>query len=453
MIAAPYEAYFGRNSRGRREFFYYRSNFLVLLGNGGAMVQGRRVVVTGMGAITPVGHDVPTTWEAVVSGQSGVAPVTAFDASNLDTRIAAEVKDFDPRAHFDVRTARRLDRFVQFAVVAAREATADARLVLDEETRSRTAVVVGSGTGGISTIVEQVRVMDRRGPSRISPLLIPRMLADSAPAQIAIEFGITGPNMAVLSACATGNNSIGEAWAMIRRGLVDVALCGGAEAAILPIAIAGFGVMGALSTRNEDPPGACRPFDAQRDGFVMGEGAAVLVLESLDRALARGAPIHAELVGYGASADAHNVTAPREDGQGAAAAMQCALTSANLRPEDIDYINAHGTGTLLNDACETRAIKTLLGDYAYHVPISSTKAVTGHLLGAAGALEAIICCKALETGVIPPTANYSTPDPECDLDYVPNGPREIPIRTAMNNSFGFGGHNAVLIFQRWKSND
>ncbi len=415
------------------------------------MDQERRVVVTGMGAITPVGHDVASTWEAVVAGRSGVASIASFDASDLNTRIAAEVKDFDPLAHLDVRDARRLDRFVQFAVIAAREAVADAGLIMDEETRSRTAVIVGSGTGGISTIVEQVLVMDRRGPGRISPLLVPRMLADSAPAQIAIEFGITGPNMAVLSACATGNNAIGEAWAMIRRGVADAALCGGSEAAILPVAIAGFSVMGALSTRNDAPARACKPFDAQRDGFVMGEGAAVLVLELLDRALERGAYIHAELVGYGASADAYHMAAPREDGAGAVVAMQRALDSAGLPPTAVDYINAHGTGTPLNDACETRAVKALFGPHAYQLAISSTKAVTGHLLGAAGAIEALICCQALEKGVTPPTINYSVPDPECDLDYVPNQARPAPIRTAMNNSFGFGGHNAVLIFQQWDS--
>jgi len=417
------------------------------------MDQKHRVVVTGMGGITPVGHNVSSTWEAVLAGQSGVETIISFDPSKLNTRIAAEVKGFNPRDHFDVREARRLDRFVQFAVVAAREAIGDAGLVMDDPTRDRTAVILGSGTGGISTIVEQVRVMDRRGPGRISPLLIPRMLADSAPAQIAIEFGITGPNMAVLSACATGNNSIGEAWAMIRHGVVDAALCGGTEAPILPIAIAGFGSMGALSTHNEDPGSACRPFDACRDGFVVGEGAVVLLLERLDKALERGAPIHAELVGYGASADAHHIAAPREDGAGAMVAMQRALDTSGLPTTAIDYINAHGTGTLLNDLYETRAIKTLFGCHAYSLPISSIKAVTGHLLGAAGALDSLICCMALETGTVPPTSNYTTPDPECDLDYVTDGARIAPIRTAMNNSFGFGGHNAVLVFQRWESRD
>jgi 3-oxoacyl-[acyl-carrier-protein] synthase II len=389
----------------------------------------------------------------VVAGRSGITPITSFDASELHTRIAAEVKDFEPRAHFDVRGVRRLDRFVQFAVVAAREAIVDAGLDMDEKTRGRTAVIVGSGVGGISSITQQVRVMDRRGPGRVSPFLIPRILADSAPAQIAIEFGITGPNMAVLSACATGNNAIGEAWAMIRRGVVDAALCGGTEAGILPITVAGFNAMRALSTRNDDPPGACRPFDAQRDGFVLGEGAAVLVLESLDRALDRGVHIHAELVGYGASADAYHMAAPREDGAGAVLAMHRALDSACLQPTAIKYINAHGTGTHLNDLRETEAIKTLFRSHAYHLSVSSTKAVTGHLLGGAGAREALVCCKVLETGLIPPTINYTAPDPHCDLDYVPNQARRVCVRTAMNNSFGLGGHNAALIFKQWDSKD
>jgi len=417
------------------------------------MDRGRRVVITGMGAVTPVGHDAASTWESVVEGRSGVAPITSFDVSDLDTHFAAEVKGFDPRDHFDARDARRLERFIQFAVVAAREAIADAGLIMDEETGSRTAVIVGSGIGGISTLVEQVRVLDRRGPGRISPLLIPRLLPNSAPAQIAIEFGIKGPNMAILSACATGSHAIGEAWAMIRHGVVDAALCGGSEAVILPLTIAGFNAMGALSTRNEDPAHASRPFDAQRDGFVIGEGAGILVLEELERALARGAHIHAELVGYGASADAYHITAPPEDGGGAVAAMRRALDAAGLSPAEIDYINAHGTSTPLNDACETRAVKALFGHHAYELPISSTKGTMGHLLGAAGAVEALICCKALETGIIPPTINYSVPDPECDLDYVPNKARRVLIRTAMSNSFGFGGHNAVLIFQRWDSKD
>ena len=417
------------------------------------MNQEPRIAVTGMGAITPVGHDAASTWDAVMAGKSGVRTISGFDASDLDTRIAAEVKEFDPRDHFGARDARRLDRFVQFAVVAAREAAADADLVINDVTRSRTAVIVGSGTGGMATISEQVLILDRRGPKRVSPLLVPRILADSAPAQIAIDMGITGPNMAVLAACATGNNAIGEAWAMIRRGVVDTALCGGTEAAILPIAVASFCTMGVLSTRNDDPAGACRPFDAQRDGFVLGEGAAVLVLERLDRALGRGAHIRAELTGYGASADAHHMAAPREDGVGAIIAMQSALDSAGLSPTAIDYINAHGTGTLLNDVCETRAVKGLFGPHAHRLAISSTKAMTGHLMGAAGAVEALICCRALETGTIPPTINYSVPDPECDLDYVPNQARQVPIWTAMNNAFGLGGHNATLIFERWDSRD
>jgi len=384
----------------------------------------------------------------MVAGRSGTAPITSFDTSRLPTRIAAAVKDFEPRAHFEPRAARRLDRCAQFAVIAAREAVADARLAMDEGARGRTAVVVGSGAGGINSIVEQVRVMDRRGPGRISPLLIPRMLADSAPAQISIELGITGPNVAVLSACATGNNAIGEAWAMIRHGVVDAALCGGTEAAILPLIVGGFSAMGVLSTRNDDPPHACRPFDAQRDGFVMGEGAVVLVLELLDRALERGAHIYAVLVGYGASADAFHMAAPREDGAGAILAMRRALDSANLQPTAVEYINAHGTATHLNDLRETQAIKALFGSHAYHLAVSSTKPVTGHMLGGAGALESLVCCKVLETGVIPPTINYVAPDPDCDLDYVPNQARQMCVRTAMNNSFGLGGHNASLIFKQ-----
>jgi 3-oxoacyl-[acyl-carrier-protein] synthase II len=412
-----------------------------------------RVAVTGIGAITPVGCDAIETWEAVLAGRSGVRTITSFEASELDTRIAAEVSGFDPRDHFDARHARRLDRFVQFAVVAAREAVHNAGVRLDEQSRNRTAVIVGSGIGGISSIVDEVRMMDQRGPSRISPFLVPRMLADSAPAQIAIEFGITGPNMAVLSACATGSNCIGEAWSMIRQGVVDAALCGGSEAAVLPIAVAGFGAMGALSTHNEDPARACRPFDATRDGFVIGEGAVVLVLERLDTALERGATVRAELVGYGASADAYHIAAPSEDGKGAVVAMQLALSSAGLPAQSVDYINAHGTGTTLNDRTETAAIKTLFGSHADDLSVSSTKSVTGHLLGAAGALESLICCRALETGWIPPTMNHTHPDSDCDLDYVPNQARYAPINIAMNNSFGFGGHNATLVFQKWESKD
>lgn len=407
-----------------------------------------QVVVTGLGAITPLGNDVPTLWQSLVEGRSGVGPITAFDASQLETRFAAQVKNFDPGDWVNHKEARRMDRFTQFAVAAATQAMRDAGLRITPERAYRTGVIMGSGIGGISTILSEVETMRQKGPGRVSPFLIPMMLSDTAPGQVAIQFGIRGPNMSIVSACATGSNAIGEAAEMIRRGAIDAALTGAAEAGIVPLAIAALNVMGALSRRNDAPQKASRPFDAHRDGFVFGEGAGVLVLESLEHAQARGARIYAEMAGYGASADAYHITAPQEDGQGAAAAMQMALDQAGLRPEDIDYLNAHGTSTLLNDKSETMAIKRVFGARAYGLAISSTKSMTGHLLGAAGAIEAVACVKALQEGIIPPTINYETPDPECDLDYVPNAARRLPLRTAMSNSFGFGGHNACLIFIR-----
>ncbi|NIO70283.1 MAG: beta-ketoacyl-ACP synthase II [Anaerolineae bacterium] len=409
-----------------------------------------RVVVTGLGAITPVGNDVPTLWKALAEGHSGVGPITHFDASALATRIAAEVKDFDPKEHLGHKEARRLDRFMQFAVVAVEEAIADAGLVINESNSEQTGVVIGTGIGGISTLVSQVKVFEERGPRRVSPFCIPMMLPDSAAGQVAITFGIKGPNMAVTSACATGLNVIGEAAEMIRRGFVHTAICGGSEAAILSLCVAAFNVMGVLSTRNDEPKRACRPFDAQRDGFVIGEGAAILVLERLEDAQARGARIYGEVIGYGSSADAYHMAAPAVDGTGAAQAMRMALSDAGLRPHDVDHINAHGTGTSLNDVSETAAIKSVFGDHAYKVAVSSTKSMTGHLMGAAGAIEAIACLKALETGLIPPTINYEHPDPECDLDYVPNEARPANLRIAMSNSFGLGGHNACLIFRKFE---
>jgi 3-oxoacyl-[acyl-carrier-protein] synthase II len=407
-------------------------------------------VVTGLGAITPVGNDVPTLWKALAEGHSGAGPITYFDASALATRIAAEVKDFDPKEHLGHKEARRLDRFIQFAVVAVEEAIADAGLVINERNSEQTGVVIGTGIGGVSTLVSQVKVFEERGPRRVSPFLIPMMLPDSAAGQVAITFGIKGPNMAVTSACATGLNAIGEAAEMIRRGFVHTAICGGSEAAILPLCVAAFNVMGVLSTRNDEPQRASRPFDAQRDGFVMGEGAAILVLERMEEAQARGARIYGEVIGYGSSADAYHMAAPAVNGTGAAQAMRMALSDAELTPHDIDHINAHGTGTALNDVSETAAIKSVFGDHAYKVAVSSTKSMTGHLLGAAGAVEAIACLKALETGLIPPTINYEHPDPECDLDYVPNEARPANLRTAMSNSFGLGGHNACLIFRKFE---
>ena len=409
-----------------------------------------RVVVTGMGAITPLGHDVASTWAGLCRGESGVGPITSFDASQLQTQIAAEVKEFDPVAHFGRREARRYDRFIQFALVAAEQAIADSGLTFDNSASERTGVIIGSGVGGIGSILKEAEAYANRGPRRVSPFLIPKMLADSAAAQVAITFGLRGPNMAVLTACATGTNAIGEAAEMIRRGWVDAVVSGGSEAGITGVALAAFNNMGAISRDNENPSRASRPFDATRDGFVLGEGSGILVLECLEHALARDARIFGEVVGYGSTADAFHMAAPAEDGRGAVRAMQMALDNAGLSPTKVDYVNAHGTSTPLNDKTETIAIKTTFGEHAHHLPISSTKSMMGHLLGAAGAVEAIICLKALNEGLLPPTINYQHPDPECDLDYVPNVARSVPIRTAMSNSFGFGGHNATIILQKFE---
>ena len=406
----------------------------------------KRIVVTGMGTVSPLGNDVAATWTAIKEGRSGVASIKKFDTTGFRTTIGAETKDFDPKAHFSVKEARRLDPFVQYAVVAAREALRDAGLTFDNGLGMRTAVIVGSGIGGMTTTTEQNLVLREQGANKVSPFLIPMILPETAASMVAIEFGLKGPNMAVTSACATGANAIGEAWEMIRRGVADVAVCGGTEAGVIPIAVAGFAAMRAISARNDEPERASRPFDRDRDGFVVGEGAGILVLETLEHALDRGATIYAEVLGYGSTDDAFHITAPDENGAGAAACMRAAMESAGLAPEQIDYINAHGTSTPLNDVIETRAIKAALGAHAYRVPISSTKSMTGHLLGAAGALEAILCIKSLQENVLPPTINLDNPDPECDLDYVPHSLRQVEIRTALSNSFGFGGHNACLIF-------
>ncbi len=405
----------------------------------------KRVVVTGLGAVSPLGNDVNSTWDGIVNGRSGVAPVTKFDASGYRARIAAEARGFDPSAHFEAKDLRRMDPVVQFALVAAREAVADAGIAFDDELKQRAAVIIGSGIGGMDTVTREVRTLTERGPSRVSPFLIPMILPETPASMAAIEFGLTGPNFAVTSACASGANAIGEAANMLRHGLADVALCGGAENGVIEIALAGFSAMKALSTRNDDPASASRPFDRDRDGFVVGEGAAILIIETLEHAQARGAHIYAELLGYGSNDDAFHITAPTEDGAGAAACMQLALRDADLQPQQIGYINAHGTSTPLNDATETRAIKRALGEHAYRVPVSSTKSMTGHLLGAAGALEAALCIKAIETGIIPPTMNLQHRDPECDLDYVPNAARQAQVQVVISNSFGFGGHNACLI--------
>ncbi|HHH41500.1 MAG TPA: beta-ketoacyl-[acyl-carrier-protein] synthase II [Chloroflexi bacterium] len=410
----------------------------------------RRVVVTGLGAVTPLGNDVSTFWEGLVAGRSGAGPVTQFDPSGIEVRIATEVKDFDPVALFGRKKARRSDRFALFALEAARQAIADAGLQLEEEDRLGVGVLIGTGIGGVLTLLENYDLFQSAGPRRVSALMVPRMMPNAASALVSIEYGLYGPNLALSSACATGAHAIGEAAEMIRRGQAEVMLCGGSEAAIHPLALSALKNMGALSSRNDEPERASRPFDADRDGFVLGEGAGVLVLESLEHARRRGARIYCELVGYGATADAFHITAPDESGQGAVWVMERALQDAGLAPEEVDYINAHGTSTRLNDRIETQAIRRVFGAHADRLVVSSTKSMIGHLMGAAGAVEAIACVKSLETGWVHPTINYETPDPECDLDYVPNRARRLEPRVVLSNSFGFGGHNGCLVFRRWE---
>jgi 3-oxoacyl-[acyl-carrier-protein] synthase II len=410
----------------------------------------KRVVITGLGCISPVGNNVQETWEALLAGKSGMAPITHFDASAHKTKFAAEVKGFDPAAMFGVREARKMDRFTQFATVATLEALSHAGLTIDDANRDRVGILIGSGIGGISTLIEQYEVMRQRGPERVSPFLIPMMISDGAAGNIAIRVGARGPNMSLATACASGTNALGEAAEMIRRGAADVMIAGAAEAAITAIAMAGMNVMTALSTRNDDPTKASRPFDKDRDGFVMGEGAGIMIMESLEHAQARGANILCEFTGYGTTDDAHHISAPAENGAGATMSMRLAVENAGLNLDEIDYINAHGTSTSLNDKSETAAIKNMFGAQAYKIPVSSTKSMTGHLLGASGAIEGVICAMALLNNILPPTINYETPDPDCDLDYVPNQPRKVEARNVMSNSFGFGGHNATLVMSRFK---
>ncbi len=409
-----------------------------------------RVVITGLGCISPIGNNVKETWEGLLAGKSGMAPITHFDASAHKTKFAAEVKGFDPVALFGARDARKMDRFTQFATVATLEALAQSGLTIDDANHNRVGILIGSGIGGISTLIEQYEVLRQRGPDRVSPFLIPMMISDGAAGNIAIRVGARGPNMSLATACASGTNALGEAAEMIRRGAADVMIAGAAEAAITSIAMAGMNVMTALSTRNDDPQKASRPFDKDRDGFVMGEGAGILIMESLEHAQARGANILCEFTGYGTTDDAHHISAPAENGAGATMSMRLALKNAGLKLDEIDYINAHGTSTSLNDKSETAAIKTLFGAQAYKIPVSSTKSMTGHLLGASGALEGVICAMALLNKALPPTINYETPDPDCDLDYIPNQPRKAELRNVISNSFGFGGHNATLALSRFK---
>lgn len=408
----------------------------------------KRVVVTGLGCVSPVGNTVEEAWSALLAGESGASAITRFDASQHKTKFAAEVKGFDGVALFGVREARKMDRFTQFAMAATLEALEGANFSINESNRDRVGVLIGSGIGGIITLLEQAEVMRERGPDRINPFLIPMMISDSAAGMVAIQLGVRGPNMALATACASGSNAIGEAAEMIRRGRADVMIAGASEASIVALAMGGMNVMGALSTRNEEPQKASRPFDKNRDGFLMGEGAGILILESLEHAQVRGANILCEMNGYGTSDDAYHVSAPAENGAGAALSMQYALEDAGLEPDEIGYINAHGTSTPLNDKSETAAIKTVFGEQAYNVPISSTKSMTGHLLGASGSIEAVVCAKVLQESVLPATINYETPDPECDLDYVPNKIRKATPDHIMSNSFGFGGHNATLILSR-----
>jgi 3-oxoacyl-[acyl-carrier-protein] synthase II len=411
----------------------------------------KRVVVTGLGCISPVGNNVPDTWNALLAGKSGAGPITRFDATKYKTRFAAEVKGFDPVPLLGTRDARKFDRYAQLAIAAAQEALNDSGLVIDDSNRDRVGVLIGTGIGGIGTMMENVDVLYERGPERVSPFLVPMMIADSAAGLLAIRTGARGPNMAIVSACATGTNVVGEASEMIRRGAADVMLAGSSEAAIAELTIAGLNVMTALSTRNDSPETASRPFDKNRDGFLIGEGAGMLVIESLEHAQKRGAKILCELKGYGTSDDAYHISAPAENGAGAALSMSRALENANINAADIGYINAHGTSTVLNDKSETAAIKTVFGEHAYKVAISSTKSMTGHLLGASGSVEAVICAKVLQENILPPTINYETPDPECDLDYVPNTARPAKPKHVMSNSFGFGGHNATLIMSRFEA--
>ena len=409
-----------------------------------------RVVVTGLGMVSPLGLDMPTTWDGLIHGRSGMDYLTAFATEGFDTTFGAEVKEFDASNYLDRKEARRMDRFVHFAIAASQEAMKRSGLVIHEGNAPDIGVIIGSGIGGIITLSDQLGVLTDRGPGRVSPFLVPMMICDMASGQVSIFMGAKGPNYATVSACSSGADAIGDACEIIRRGDAKAMLTGGAEAPFCPIGVAAFNAARALSTRNDDPTKASRPFDAQRDGFVMGEGAAVLVLEELEFALERGATILAEVAGYGAAADAHHITQPAEGGEGGARAMQQALRKSGLKPGQVSYINAHGTSTPLNDKFETMAIKAVFGEDAYRIPISSSKSMVGHLLGASGALEAAACVLAMQEGVIPPTINYEYPDPECDLDYVPNKARKADLEVTLTNSFGFGGHNSCLIFKKYR---
>ena len=411
----------------------------------------RRVVITGVGAVTPVGNTAEEFWQALLEGRSGIGPITRFDATGFETRIAGELKGFDPLKYIDKKDDRKFDPFLKYAVACAVMAVEDAALKTDRVDATRFGVLVGSGIGGLETLLDNYEALRTKGPDRVSPFLIPMLIVNMASGAISMRVGAKGPNTAVVTACATGNHAIGDATKIIQRGDADVMIAGGAEAIIIPLAIAGFAQMKAMSTRNDDPTHASRPFDAERDGFVCGEGAGIMVLESLEHASRRGARIYAEVVGYGMTGDAHHMTAPDPEGDGAARAMSAALRDAGLDPSAVGYINAHGTSTPYNDKFETLAIKRVFGEHARKLAVSSTKSMTGHLLGAAGGIEAIATTFAIHHGMLPPTINYEKPDPDCDLDYVPNHARKQEVEVALSNPFGFGGTNATLAFRKFRS--
>ncbi|MBR7797641.1 beta-ketoacyl-ACP synthase II [Agaribacter marinus] len=412
-------------------------------------MEQRRVVITGVGAISPVGNDVNTMWENLINGKSGIDYVTRVDKDLYAAKVAAEVKDFEPTKYIEKRDVRKMDLFTQYAVVASKMAVEDANLTIDESNDNRVGVWIGSGIGGMQTWEDQHKKLLEKGPKRVSPFFVPMMIPDMAAGQVSIQLGAKGINSCTVTACASGANSIGDAFKAIQRGDADYIITGGTEAPISNMAFAGFSSAKALST-NEDPEKASRPFDKNRDGFIMGEGSGILILEDLETALSRGAHIYAEIVGYGATGDAYHITAPAESGEGAARAMQHALDDASISAQEVDYINAHGTGTDLNDKYETAAIKAVLKEHADKVAISSTKSMTGHLLGAAGGIESVIAVKSIVDGIIPPTINYETPDPECDLDYVPNEARKQDVNVVLSNSLGFGGHNVALVFKKYE---
>jgi 3-oxoacyl-[acyl-carrier-protein] synthase II len=414
-------------------------------------LEKKRVVITGLGAITPLGNDLESYWQGLVSGRSGIGPITHFDASRHATRIAAEVKGFDPHQYMDRKDAKRMDRFAQFAVATSQQALADAQLEITALNAEQIGVMIGTGVGGLKIMEEQQEVYLNKGPSRCSPFMVPMMIANMAAGLTAIHTGAKGPNSCPVTACAAGSNAIGDAFRLVQQGYAQAMICGGTEAAVTPLSVAGFASARALSTRNDEPERASRPFDRDRDGFVIGEGCGILILESLDHALSRGARIYAEITGYGMTCDAYHMTAPVPGGEGAARCIQLAMKDAGITADQVDYVNAHGTSTPANDPTETQAIKTALGETAQKIAVSSTKSMTGHLLGGSGGIEGVAAAMAVNQDLVPPTINLQNPDADCDLDYVPNEARKMTVDVALSNSFGFGGHNVTLVFQKYRS--